>query len=99
MPPAARAGDLTDHPGVISPNGAVLSVLIGKRPAAVADPLRGTVHQCFLPPSAGGPHDPTPVVTGSASVMIGGKPAARLGDKTRCGATIIVGAFNVLIGG
>ncbi|WP_234454463.1 PAAR domain-containing protein [Streptomyces sp. MBT61] len=30
---------------------------------------------------------------------IGGLPAARMGDKTTCGAPIISGAFNVLIGG
>ncbi|MFJ6775769.1 PAAR domain-containing protein, partial [Kitasatospora sp. NPDC091257] len=32
-------------------------------------------------------------------VLIGGLPAARMGDKTTCGATVTTGAFNVLIGG
>ncbi|WP_457307180.1 PAAR domain-containing protein [Polaromonas sp. P5_E6] len=31
--------------------------------------------------------------------MIGGLPAARMGDTTSCGAKIIMGAPNVLIGG
>jgi len=31
--------------------------------------------------------------------MICGIPAARIGDKTAHGGTIIIGAFNVIIGG
>jgi uncharacterized Zn-binding protein involved in type VI secretion len=36
---------------------------------------------------------------GSATVMIGGKPAARLGDNTAHGGSIVVGCPTVLIGG
>jgi uncharacterized Zn-binding protein involved in type VI secretion len=36
---------------------------------------------------------------GSATVLIGGRPAARLGDTAGCGAPIVVGAFTVVIGG
>jgi uncharacterized Zn-binding protein involved in type VI secretion len=32
-------------------------------------------------------------------VLIGGQPAARIGDKAGCGAPIIKGAPTVLIGG
>jgi uncharacterized Zn-binding protein involved in type VI secretion len=36
---------------------------------------------------------------GSVTVLIGGRPALRLGDMSGCGAPIIFGAVNVLIGG
>jgi uncharacterized Zn-binding protein involved in type VI secretion len=36
---------------------------------------------------------------GSATVLIGGRPALRLGDISGCGAPIVTGAFTVLIGG
>jgi uncharacterized Zn-binding protein involved in type VI secretion len=36
---------------------------------------------------------------GSATVMIGKRPAARMGDICGCGAPIILGAVNVMIGG
>jgi uncharacterized Zn-binding protein involved in type VI secretion len=35
---------------------------------------------------------------GSGTVMIGGRPALRLGDSAGCGAVIISGAFTVLVG-
>jgi uncharacterized Zn-binding protein involved in type VI secretion len=92
MPPAARVGDPTGHPGVIAPPG-VPSVLIGGMPAATV----GTMHTCSFPPPA--VHPPTPIAIGSSSVLIGGMPAARVGDTAGCGAPIISGAMNVLIGG
>jgi uncharacterized Zn-binding protein involved in type VI secretion len=94
MPPAARAGDQTGHPGVVSGPG-VASVLIGGKPAAVV----GDSHTCSMP-SPGGPHPVSTIVPpGSTSVLIGGKPAARVGDLAGCGAPILAGAKNVLIGG
>jgi uncharacterized Zn-binding protein involved in type VI secretion len=93
MPPAARIGDPTGHPGVIVGPG-VATVLIAGQPAAVM----GDMHACSFPPPAG-PHPGTPIVMGSATVMIGNKPAARLGDTAGCGAPIISGAPTVLIGG
>jgi uncharacterized Zn-binding protein involved in type VI secretion len=93
MPPAARVGDPTCHPGVIVGPG-VPTVLIGGMPAAVV----GDTHACAFPPPAG-PHPPNPIVVGSATVLIGGMPAARLGDPTGCGATIIAGMPTVEIGG
>lgn len=92
MPPAARVGDPTGHPGVVSGPG-VATVLIGGLPAATV----GDLHACSFP--APTPHPPTPIVQGSASVLIGGKPAARLGDLAGCGAPIVAGAPTVLIGG
>jgi uncharacterized Zn-binding protein involved in type VI secretion len=56
MPPAARVGDPTGHPGVIGPPGV-------------------------------------------PNVLIGGMPAARMGDMSACGAPIVLGAPTVLIGG
>jgi uncharacterized Zn-binding protein involved in type VI secretion len=58
----------------------------------------GDTHACAFPPLAG-PHPPNPVVVGSATVQIGGMPAARVGDACGCGAMIIVGLPNVDIGG
>lgn len=93
MRPAARAGDVTNHPGVLTGPG-VPMVLIGGLPAATA----GNPHTCAFPPPAG-PHPPSVVVGGSSTVLIGGRPAARMGDTTGCGAAIVSGAPTVLIGG
>jgi uncharacterized Zn-binding protein involved in type VI secretion len=94
MPAAARMLDQTAHPGLLGFPGAVPTVLIGGLPAATL----GTMHICMIPPPAG-PHPPSTVVGGSASVTIGGRPAARQGDNTGCGAVILSGALNVQIGG
>jgi uncharacterized Zn-binding protein involved in type VI secretion len=93
MPPAARVGDPTGHPGAIAGPG-VPTVLIGGMPAATL----GTPHACGMVPPAG-PHPPTPIATGSLSVLIGGMPAARMGDLSGCGAPILAGVPTVLIGG
>ena len=65
----------------------VPSVLIGKMPASVV----GDVATCVGPPDA--------IAKGSATVMIGGKPAARMGDSTAHGGVIVVGCPTVMIGG
>ena len=41
---------------------------------------------------------PDSIVLGSFTVLIGGAPAARMGDLTAHGGTIILGAPTVLIG-
>jgi len=92
MPPAARVGDPSGHPGVITGPG-IPTVLIAGAPAATV----GDLHACSFPPPP--PHPPTPIALGSSSVLIGGKPAARVGDMAGCGAPILVGAPTVLIGG
>jgi len=92
MPPAARLGDPTGHPGSIAGPGKP-NVLIGGLPAATM----GDMHICGFPPPL--PHPPTPIVLGSSSVLIGGFPAARVGDTAGCGSPILAGAFDVLIGG
>jgi uncharacterized Zn-binding protein involved in type VI secretion len=42
---------------------------------------------------------PDVIVKGSATVMIGGSPAARIGDNTAHGGVIVSGAPMVIIGG
>jgi len=42
---------------------------------------------------------PDSIAKGSATVMIGGKPAARLGDTTAHGGSVVLGCFTVMIGG
>ncbi|CCH33757.1 PAAR domain-containing protein [Actinosynnema sp. NPDC047251] len=93
MPPAARAGDPTAHPGVVGPPG-VPTVLIGGMPAAVV----GNPHVCSFPGLP--PHPPTVIAPpGCPTVLIGGRPAARTGDLSACGAPIVLGCPTVLIGG
>lgn len=92
MPAAARVGDPTGHPGVVSGPG-VATVLIGGQPAAVM----GDSHSCAFPPPPS--HPPTAIISGSATVLIGGRPAARVGDVAACGAPIVSGAWTVEIGG
>jgi len=99
MPPAARLTDMHTCPmvtpglppiphvgGPVSGPG-VPNVLIGKMPAAVV----GDMAVCVGPPDA--------IVKGSATVMISGRPAARVGDTTAHGGAIAMGCPTVMIGG
>lgn len=71
-------GDKTDHGGeVIEASGATETH--GKRLARVGDKVT-----C---PKKG--HGTTEIVTGDPTMIIDGKAAARHGDKTACGATLI----------
>ena len=72
MPAAARVTDQTGHPGVITGPGAS-TVLIGG-----CLPRGSATHTLLVPGNP--PHPPTPIVKGSASVLIEGRPAARVGD-------------------
>ena len=93
MPPAARVGDPTGHPGTVGPPG-VPTVLIGGLPAATV----GTRHLCAFPGVP--PHPPTVILPpGCPTVLIGGLPAARMGDLSACGAPIVMGCPTVMIGG
>ncbi|MBT6004870.1 MAG: type VI secretion protein, partial [Prolixibacteraceae bacterium] len=51
----------------------------------------GDMATCIGPPDT--------IVMGSATVLIGGMPAARMGDTTAHGGTIVIGCPTVLIGG
>ncbi|WP_417237174.1 MULTISPECIES: PAAR domain-containing protein [Flavobacteriaceae] len=100
MPPAARLTDFhqcpMQTPSVPAPiphvGGPIVgpgqpNVLIGGLPAAKV----GDMLVCVGPPDT--------IVKGSATVKIGGMPAARMGDATAHGGKIVLGAFNVMIGG
>ncbi len=99
MPAAARLTDMhtcpmqtpgtppIPHVGgpVIGPG--IPTVLIGKLVAAVV----GDSCTCVGPPDT--------IIKGSATVMIGGMPAARMGDTTAHGGSISLGCVTVMIGG
>jgi len=99
MPPAARITDMhvcpmvtpapvpVPHVGgpIVSPGGP--TVLIGMLPSATL----GSVCVCVGPPDS--------IIKGSATVLICNKPAARLGDSTAHGGTIVAGCPTVMIGG
>jgi len=99
MPPAARITDFHECPmqtPAVVPiphvGGPVIgpcqpNVLIVGLPAARV----GDMLTCVGPPDA--------IIKGSATVLIGGLPAARIGDQTAHGGEIVLGAFNVIIGG
>jgi uncharacterized Zn-binding protein involved in type VI secretion len=94
--PAARIGDSTSH-GTPLPGPGCTTVLIGGRPAwrALSD-----FHICplFDGPK---PHVGGTVTAASQTVLIGGLPAARMGDRIiEAGPpnSIATGAFDVLIG-
>lgn len=101
--PALRVGDmalcpLVDGPkphvgGAITPIASVPTVLIGGSPAAVANGSPGGI-VCVSPA-------PNGIAMGSMTVMIGGLPAARLGDLSMHGAPIVPGPGcpTVIIGG
>jgi uncharacterized Zn-binding protein involved in type VI secretion len=94
MPPAARVSDMHTCPmfngpvphvgGPILPPG-VPTVLIAGLPAATV----GSMCTCVGPPDS--------IVMGSTRVMIGGRPAARMGDQTAHGGVIVLGAPTVMI--
>ena len=70
--------------GPILPPG-VPTVLIGGLPAAVV----GGMCTCVGPPDV--------IVKGSMKVMIGSRPAARMGDQTAHGGVIVAGYPMVMI--
>lgn len=99
MPPAARLTDLhvcpmltpalppIPHVGGPISGPCVPTVLIGGLPAAVL----GDLAICVGPPDA--------LIKGSATVMIGSRPAVRVGDTTAHGGTVVLGWPTVMIGG
>ena len=95
--PAARVGDLTSHGTPLAPGPGCPVVLIAGQPAwrAGAD-----FHACPLV-SGARPHVGGTVAVGSVTVVIGGRPAARMGDTiVEPGGpnAIASGAPTVLIG-
>lgn len=89
--PAARIGDMhtcsnSKHVGGPITGPGCPTILIGGMPAAVMTDLC----TCKGPPDT--------IVIGSTGVLFGGKPAARLGDKSAHGGVIVAGCATVLIG-
>jgi uncharacterized Zn-binding protein involved in type VI secretion len=97
VPMAAHITSTTDHAGGALQGTGIVTVTIGGLAAAVALDLTSTLHACGLKPPPPHPAS-TPVAAGSGTVSIGGFPAARVGDKAMCGATITTGATNIFIG-
>ena len=99
MPPAARITDMhvcpmvtpglppIPHVGGPISGPCVPTVLIGGLLAAVV----GDMCICVGPPDT--------IVKGSATVLIGGKPAARMGDTTAHGGSVVLGLPTVMVGG
>lgn len=52
----------------------------------------------FKPHGCRKPH-PVIVATGYGKVLVNGKPICRIGSKTACLATVVMGSGNVLVGG
>lgn len=79
-------GDKTDHGGtVITASGHAQTG--GRNIACVGDKVKCPRHK-----------DDETIVTGDASLLIDGKPVAREGDKTSCGATLIATQSSTLVG-
>lgn len=95
--PAARLGDSTSHGTPLGPGPGCPTVLIGGQPV-----WRSGVDTHVCPLFDGlKPHVGGVIAVGSMTVMIGGFPAARLGDSiVEAGApnAIVVGAPTVMIG-
>ncbi len=95
--PAARLGDSTSHGTPLGPGPGCPTVLIGGQPAwrVLSD-----THACPLSDGPK-PHGGGVVTMGSMTVMIGGLPAARMGDMVvEVGPpnAIVMGASTVMIG-
>jgi uncharacterized Zn-binding protein involved in type VI secretion len=95
--PAARLADTTSHGTPLLPGPGCPNVLIGGMPAWRAN---ADFHLCPLVDGLK-PHVGGVVAVGSVTVMIGGLPAARRGDRiVEAGApnAIAAGAPTVIIG-
>lgn len=77
--PFIVVGDKTDHGGVVI-QGCIGTDTAGKPIARVGD-------QVTCPKKGHG--GTTVIATGDPSCVIDGRPAARHGDKTACGATLL----------
>jgi uncharacterized Zn-binding protein involved in type VI secretion len=76
--PLIRLGDKTSHGGTVveaSPHSDISGVGIARVGDKVSCPI----------------HGPNSIANGDTTLIIDGKPAARHGDKTGCGSTLIAG--------
>lgn len=93
--PAGRFGDIHSGHGCFAPTPCIkasTNVMTNKRGAMrVGDMF--VVHCCGL-----SCHQPI-LAQGSSKVIINGRPAGRMTDMVGCGAKVMIGSTNVLIGG
>jgi uncharacterized Zn-binding protein involved in type VI secretion len=78
--PLIRLGDKTSHGGVVieaSPHSDSGGIGIARMGDKTSCPIKG--------------HGSVPIVSGDVTMIVDGKPAARHGDKTACGAVLIAG--------
>ena len=97
MPPVSKMGDVVIHPGytpTMIMNGSP-NVLINNIPATTVGSMI-SIHFRLAWPFP--PCPPNPIVLGSSTVLVNGKPLARMGDKSGCGGIIMQGSPNVIAG-
>ena len=94
MPAAARITDPDNSDGAVSSEVASTVFVNGLAAATVGSLDRD--HAPYGPPHP--PHVPNPIVSGSGTVFIEGKAAARRGDPFNCGHIVAVGSPDVDIG-
>ena len=76
--PVIRLGDKTSHGGAVlegSPHSDSAGIAIARLGDKVSCPIHGN----------------GTIASGDQTMIVDGKPAARNGDKTSCGATLIAG--------
>lgn len=88
--PLIVVGDKTSHGGVVL-EGASTTAVEGKAIARVGDKVS-------CPLCGHGQHGITEIVTGDPTLIIDGRPAARDGDMTACGATLIASQATTTTG-
>lgn len=76
--PLIRLGDKTSH------GGTVIEASFHSDVAGVGIARLGDKTVCPT-------HGSAPIISGDSTLIVDGKPAARNGDKTACGATLIAG--------
>jgi uncharacterized Zn-binding protein involved in type VI secretion len=93
--PAARIGDMHTCPAA---NGPVPHVGGPVLPACSTNVLTGSIPQARVTDKCVCVGPPDMIVKGSATVLVNGLPAARMGDMTTHGGVIVMGLPTVLIG-
>ena len=76
--PLIRLGDKTSH------GGAVIEASPHSDSGGIGIARMGDKTSCPI-------HGSSPIVSGDTTFIVDGKPAARHGDKTACGAVLIAG--------
>lgn len=83
--PVIRLGDKTSHGGVVA------SASMASDSGGVPIARIGDIVVCPIPG-----HTPSMIVSGDATMIVDGRPVARHGDLTSCGATLIASQQNTV---